>query len=397
MEFRVAPELRPSLEASLYDTLVTKVAASGRFTVVDRTEISRVADSITKSQPGISEEEARSKAVSTLGIQKMYVGSLARVGDKYYVSVKVINLDLSVERVISESTDSEADLRRIVNEIAIQVVLTQEELQRFESAEEAWAKAEAEDTKQAYRKYLRTFPKSRRAAEAGRRAVQRELPIKLDMVLIKGGTFKMGSARTEIGRDTDEGRARDVEVGDFYLGKYEVTFAQYDAFCEATGREKPDDEGWGRGDRPVIRVTWNDAAEFCNWLSEVTKLDYRLPTEAEWEYACRAGTSTPFSWGESLENAHEYANTVDQSAKRKYPDWPAAIQGDDGHAETAPTETYGSGVPTGTRGATTRMAQTITLKAHRRVHGGTLCGAGPGLTVSRTCAQHPASRSIPDM
>ena len=67
--------------------------------------------------------------------------------------------------------------------------------------------------------------------------------------------------------DADEKPARRVTVSGFYMGKHEVTFDEYDAFCADTGRGRPGDEGWGRGKRPVINVSWNDAAEYCNWLS----------------------------------------------------------------------------------------------------------------------------------
>ena len=106
----------------------------------------------------------------------------------------------------------------------------------------------------------------------------------------------MGSPPGEEGRDDDEGPQHRVEIGyRFALGRYAVTFDEYDHFCEVTRREKPEDEGWGRGRRPVIDVSWEDAREYVAWLSQETGEAYRLPSEAEWEYACRAGTTTPFS------------------------------------------------------------------------------------------------------
>jgi formylglycine-generating enzyme required for sulfatase activity len=84
----------------------------------------------------------------------------------------------------------------------------------------------------------------------------------------------------------------------FAIGRREVTFAEWDA-CVAAGacKHSPDDHGWGRGDQPVINVSWDDAKLFIGWLSQKTGKKYRLPTEAEWEYAARAGTKTPFWWG----------------------------------------------------------------------------------------------------
>ena len=124
----------------------------------------------------------------------------------------------------------------------------------------------------------------------------------IDMVYIKEGTFMMGSPTNEKDRESDETQHQ-VSLSGFYIGKYTVTFDQYDAFCTATNRSKPNDNGWGRGKRPVINVNWIDANAYCNWLSQKTGKTYRLPTEAEWEYACRAGTTTPFNTGNNLTTA----------------------------------------------------------------------------------------------
>ncbi len=122
-----------------------------------------------------------------------------------------------------------------------------------------------------------------------------------EMVVIQAGRFWMGSPENENGRRESEGPRREVIIeAPFALGRYPVTFAEYDRFAEATRRPKPDDAGWGRGRRPVINVSWGDARSYLDWLSAETGQPYRLPSEAEWEYACRAGTTTPFHTGATI-------------------------------------------------------------------------------------------------
>ncbi|MGR3279058.1 caspase, EACC1-associated type [Acaryochloris marina NIES-2412] len=116
----------------------------------------------------------------------------------------------------------------------------------------------------------------------------------LEMVLIPGKTFTMGSPSNEPERNDDEGPQYKVTVPSFYLGKYQVTQAQWEAIM---GTNPSNFKG---ANRPVEQVSWNDAVGFCQKLSEKIGKDYRLPSEAEWEYACRAGTTTPFYFGQTI-------------------------------------------------------------------------------------------------
>jgi formylglycine-generating enzyme required for sulfatase activity len=147
------------------------------------------------------------------------------------------------------------------------------------------------------------------------------------MVIIPGGSFTMGSPEDEADRSADEGPRHTVTFAKpFAVGKYEVTYGEFLSFVKATGRGMEPclhEPGFPQTDRhPATCVTWNDAKAYVEWLSGLTSSKYRLPTEAEWEYAARGatppGTYTTYSYGNSIAKLCEYANTAETACSDGY-------------------------------------------------------------------------------
>ena len=207
---------------------------------------------------------------------------------------------------------------------------------------------------------------------SGSRRVFRDCPDCPEMVVIPAGEFRMGSPASEDGRDDNEGPQGRITVSSFALGRYEVTRAEYAAFVSMTGHPGGDrcrtDDGrgnwewrWRNGaswrdpnfrqgdDHPVVCVSWEDAQSYVAWLSRETGEGYRLATEAEWEYAARAGTMTSRYWSDSSSRQCVHANGGDLSLKRQYrvfaedytgQRWTRWVSCDDGMVHTAPVGSY---------------------------------------------------------
>lgn len=181
--------------------------------------------------------------------------------------------------------------------------VVQAQVQKFQAAQAA-AEAErqrraAAEAERKRRAAAAEAERQRRAAAAAEAERKRKAAIVagFSLVNIPAGRFRMGG--TEYG---NEKPIRTVNIKAFRMMAHEVTFAQWDA-CVADGgcKHKPDDAGWGRGNRPVMRVSWNDITQqFIPWLNQATGQRFRLPSEAEWEYAARAGSTTEYSWGDSI-------------------------------------------------------------------------------------------------
>lgn len=161
-----------------------------------------------------------------------------------------------------------------------------------------------------------------------------------EMVVVPAGEFQMGSRDSEEGRNSNEGPVHKVRFAKpFAIGKYEVTFDEWDACVAAKACETVGDDGWGRGRRPVLYVNFEMAMGYAKWLTQKTGQQYRVPSEAEWEYAARGGSTTRWFWGEDSKRACEFANVGDESVKQEHPDWPRH-DCNDGYAKTAPVGSF---------------------------------------------------------
>jgi formylglycine-generating enzyme required for sulfatase activity len=146
---------------------------------------------------------------------------------------------------------------------------------------------------------------SSRAAEANEEHLPGELfrdcPDCPELVIVPSGEFDMGSSV----KPTEQPIHHVSIRKNFAIGRRKVTFAEWDRCVAQSGcKFTPPDQGWGRGDRPVTNVSWDDAEQFAAWLSKTTGKSYRLPTEAEWEYTARGGSTTPYWWGKDVGAGH---------------------------------------------------------------------------------------------
>jgi len=158
-------------------------------------------------------------------------------------------------------------------------------------------------------------------------AIFQDAPFAPEIVVVPAGTFIIGSAHYEDGRSDTEGPQREISISSpIAVGRYPVTFAEWDAAQASSSWElatgfkprHPSHNGWGRGSYPVINVAWGDAQAYVKWLSAATGKAYQLLSEAVWEYACRAGTNTAYSFGDGPERLGEYAWFHGNASKRTH-------------------------------------------------------------------------------
>ncbi len=145
----------------------------------------------------------------------------------------------------------------------------------------------------------------------------------MEFLWIRGGCFKQGTPPTEVGRYDDEGPIHETCLDGFWMGKYEVTNAQYNLYDPEHESKKYEGHNLSGDKHPVVYVNWYEAMAYAKWLTERNKGKYAfwLPTEAEFEYACRGGTTTSRYWGDNPDDACKYANSADLTSKKVWKKW----------------------------------------------------------------------------
>ena len=273
-----------NVEASaLTDRLRTELFNIGGYKVVERGMMEEILGELGYQQSGCTSDECIVEVGKHLGVEQMVGGSISKVGRTYSVSARIVSVE--TREIIKTAT---YDYRGEIDDLLtsgmrnVALKLTGQKDGKTEPAQLSIISAKK--------------PTDTVTTVGG-----------MDFIFVEGGTFQMGRVNRH-----------SVTVSDYSISKTEVTFEQYDAFCDATGRDKPFSESWGRGDRPVINVSWHDAVAYCEWMTIQTGKTYRLPTEAEWEYAARGGNKSKgytYSGSNNLDAVAWYANNSNRKTQ----------------------------------------------------------------------------------
>ncbi len=228
-----------------------------QYTVLERGKMDEILKEQGFQNSGCTTDECLVEMGRLINVQYMFGGSISKFGDVFTVMIKLIDVETS----------------KIVQTQAIDLTIKKEKLMT-----------------EGMKSVAGVFAGKEMAAistDTNLKEKTDRLPSEPEMVFVKGGTFMMGDVFDE-GEDNEK-PVHEVTLDDFYIGKYEITFDQYFEYCEDTGTEAPDDEDWGHSNQPVINISWQDAMDYCRWLSDKSGKNYSLPTEAQWEYAARSG------------------------------------------------------------------------------------------------------------
>jgi formylglycine-generating enzyme required for sulfatase activity len=298
-------ELKTKLDSDLQTAVQNKAE-----NVADLQQWQKLTDQFIFSQAIYTETTAKIAQTMDEASLPSLTANYTKMLDDFHLLGKTVEAD---KRAATTRTDSKMyfDMRvrakippKTLKAYGIMELAKQErDKGNFTEALKLWDQAEIM-VKESFNEHIAEMAKWREDALRNAEADRQKLKIKVETLLanyfvdIPAGSFTMGGKNG----DMDESPERTVTIPAFKLGKTEVTFALYDLCVESTSCfSVPKDEGWGRGEKPVINVGYHDLySQFLPWLNKITGKTYRLPSEAEWEYAARAGTTSEYSWGDNV-------------------------------------------------------------------------------------------------
>ena len=305
-------ETKPGYAQELTSILVSEINKLGKYEIYSQENVRTLAGwTAEKMKLGCTSTQCLT-ALGQMDVAKLISGSVGKIGNRYSVSLSLFDTqNAKAEKSISEFCRTEDELIELVQKAGRQLLGTPGELAAAEKKE-----------------LDKTFTNS----------------MGMEFVLIPPGKFIMGSPANEAGRYENEGPQREVQIAKpFYLGKYEVRISEFREFVKAAqfktdaetngGAYVPVKDKWQRkegihwmnpgfsqkDDHPVVCLAWTDAVEYCKWLSKKTGHAYRLPTEAEWEYACRAGSQQAYSFAPDSRELSRYGWYSENSGGKTRP------------------------------------------------------------------------------
>lgn len=201
----------------------------------------------------------------------------------------------------------------------------EDRIMQLKKEKETFENALKANTIESYENYLKEYNESATYKEKALVCINKinllntvpQVVSEYGLVKIPKGEFFMGSPRLTKADLLNNTPQMFLSINSFYLSKHEVTFQQFDKFCIDKGIELVSDNNWGRGERPVINISYYLALDYCKWLSEKTGFHFRLPSEAEWEYSCRAGSTTRYYWGEDMNDKYCYNGKTRQGKTQR--------------------------------------------------------------------------------
>jgi formylglycine-generating enzyme len=333
MGFETGTGLDSSYGLLFYDTLLEQLLNSRRFTVLDQEEFNRAMANIARIQPDLSVLELRKRVIEQLAIENLYLGSLYKINGKFHLGLKVINRRGIIKKIVKHSCSGEQEIEESIS-VIVKELLKEPDFVKSGEPDDSSIKEEhgiltswsglpsflSEIPDTAVNTRLNDNSKKARGKQK-LAAIQLNLPLEvktrktgISFRLVPAGSFVMGSPSFEPGRDNDEGPIHQVKITQpLYFGVFEITQSQWLMVMKNNPSYFRDSSPRA----PVESITWEDAREFCLLLDMFEGAPigtFGLPSEAEWEYACRAGTNNALYTGSLTIKARNHGPELDAIA-----------------------------------------------------------------------------------